>query len=356
MPQAETVRGSSVGESVYETLRCRIETMRPGQRLATGRELAGQYGVSYSTVRRVTARLQEEGHVEKVQGRGTFVAQREEQQPEEGTVSIIYADPWKVQGNPFFIRCLQGVVDETHRCGYRLQVFRCPHLSSGQEEFQRLKEDVAREEVRGLLLPWVNQHLAEELRGVSPDLRMVSMSTRYPPEGVSSVLLDFAALGRRAGQQMLARGVRRLVAVSAQSEMPVGLERALNLDSGEGKVDPHRFDCPPNEPQDTASLAAEILSLEPEGIIFDDDRLGERCLDQLLGQEPDLLSHCHMISHANEGEDLFPPEVDRLVMDSHEIGTGAIRLLRRMIEENRSHEITLLVQPRLELSKEVVDG
>ena len=355
MPQAETVRGRSVGESVYETLRCRIETMRPGQRLATGRELAEQYGVSYSTVRRVTARLQEEGVVEKVQGKGTFVAEPAEE-PQGEVACIIYADPWKVHGNPFFIRTLQGVVDQTHRCGYRLQVFRCPHLSSGREEFQRLKEEVGREDVRGLLLPWVNQHLAGELRGVSPDLRMVSMSTRYPPEGVSSVVLDFAALGRRAGRQMLARGVRRLVVVSVQSEMPVGLERALDLDSGEGQVDLNRFNFAPNEPEDVTSLAGEILSLEPEGIIFDDDRLAERSLEQLLRLDPDLLSRCHVISHANEGEDLFPPEVDRLVMDSHEIGGGAIRLLRRMIEENRSLGIALLVQPRLELSKEVVDG
>lgn len=344
----ETVRGNSVGESLYETLRCRVETMRQGEQLPTEQELAEQQGVSYSTVRRVTARLQEEGVVEKVQGKGTFVSPRGGEKGDQRT-GIVYADPWEVHGNPFFTRCLQGVLDESQRREYRLEVLRCPHLSHGGEEFSRLCEDVGRDDVRGLLLPWASRDLVQELRRVSPQIRMVSMSTRYPPEGVASVVLDFAALGRRTAQYMASRGVGKLVAVTAQPESLLGLRSSKPV--GGGKLDVMAIDARPGTDQDVEALAERILQADPDGLSFDDDRLAEACLEHLIDREPGLMEKRHVITHANEGENLFPAEVARLVMDSYEIGAGAIKLLHRMIEEERSLGLTLLVHPRLQESR-----
>lgn len=345
MVATETLSSRTVGESLLETLRCRVETMRAGEQLPTERELADQHGVSYSTVRRVTAQLQEKGLVEKIHGKGVFVAERAPTEQRERT-AIIYADPWRVDDNPFFIRCLQGILDEAHESGYRLEVFRCPHLSSDREEFRELCEEIARDGVRGLLLPWASEGLVDNLRAVSPQLRMVSMATRFPPENVASVVLDKAALGRRIAQYMLSKGVETVAAVVTQTESLLGLQGSDAVREGQIECIPLQTD--PENSDHVKKVVDTIIKKNPQGIAFDDDRLAEKCLRELQDRKPDLYNQHRIISHANPGKDLFPPEVARLVMDSYEVGVGAIKLLRRMITENRSLGVTTLVRPTLE--------
>lgn len=59
-----------------EELRAEIERqgLRPGDRLPTEAELEERYGVSRSTIRQAVGELEAEGLLERVQGRGTFVA------------------------------------------------------------------------------------------------------------------------------------------------------------------------------------------------------------------------------------------------------------------------------------------
>jgi len=74
------VRGARSAEPLYvqlrEALRAEIEErgLRPGDRLPTEAELEQRYGVSRSTIRQAVGDLEVEGLVERVQGKGTFVA------------------------------------------------------------------------------------------------------------------------------------------------------------------------------------------------------------------------------------------------------------------------------------------
>jgi GntR family transcriptional regulator len=61
---------------VADDIAGRIERgeLRPGDRLPPERELAGDYGVSYDTIRRAAEVLRERGLIRTVHGKGTFVA------------------------------------------------------------------------------------------------------------------------------------------------------------------------------------------------------------------------------------------------------------------------------------------
>lgn len=48
--------------------------LQPGARLPPERELAGEYGVAYLTVRRAMVELRAQGRILTVHGKGTFVA------------------------------------------------------------------------------------------------------------------------------------------------------------------------------------------------------------------------------------------------------------------------------------------
>lgn len=69
---------------VADDIARRIEAGEIRQKLPAERDLAGEYGVAYTTVRRAMEVLRQQGLVVTVHGRGTFVAAslREDGPPE----------------------------------------------------------------------------------------------------------------------------------------------------------------------------------------------------------------------------------------------------------------------------------
>ncbi|HWH93511.1 MAG TPA: GntR family transcriptional regulator [Baekduia sp.] len=68
-------RRSPKGEQLRAILEDLIDALKPGDPLPSERELAERYDVARMTVRAELTRLASEGMVERVQGRGTFVAE-----------------------------------------------------------------------------------------------------------------------------------------------------------------------------------------------------------------------------------------------------------------------------------------
>jgi GntR family transcriptional regulator len=68
-------RRSPKGEQLRAILEDLIDTLKPGDPLPSERELADRYDVARMTVRAEITALAAEGRVERVQGRGTFVAE-----------------------------------------------------------------------------------------------------------------------------------------------------------------------------------------------------------------------------------------------------------------------------------------
>ena len=62
--------------TIAHDLRGKLQTSNAGEMLPSERELANQYAVSHTTVRKVLDILEQEGSVQRYHGRGTIVADR----------------------------------------------------------------------------------------------------------------------------------------------------------------------------------------------------------------------------------------------------------------------------------------
>lgn len=85
VPEFSPRESQLVYVAVAEHVVARVQAgdLRPGARLPSERDLAAEYGVAYMTVRRAMARLREEGWVESVHGKGTFISDPVPEQPED---------------------------------------------------------------------------------------------------------------------------------------------------------------------------------------------------------------------------------------------------------------------------------
>ncbi len=334
LPNLPRTDGRRLMAGLFETLRCQLQLMAPGDMLPTERELAEFYGVGYSTVRRVTDRLQREGLLKKIPGSGSFAAERPEDAAKTAGGTLVYADPWDVKGNAYFTRCLQGIVEAAGEFGMRLRVFRIGH-----ESVESLLTLLRQPEVRGLLAPWLHNRTIEFVATERPDLRVVTMGRRFPAPGMASVMIDFAALGYQACRHLhLGRGARRPVLVMANADTGPGWEAYREA---------AKSPCPAAlvktspQPEDPQAICRELAALETDGVAFDDDRLAAACL-------PFIAEGLPLVSLANIGEDLLPPRVARLTIDGFDIGSGAVQLLGQMLKEGRAITVASLIQPRLE--------
>jgi GntR family transcriptional regulator len=75
--QLETSSGVPITRQIVDQIRtaCASGTLRPGERLPSVRELAGQLAVNQNTILRVYERLTAEGLLERKHGDGTFVCE-----------------------------------------------------------------------------------------------------------------------------------------------------------------------------------------------------------------------------------------------------------------------------------------
>jgi DNA-binding LacI/PurR family transcriptional regulator len=110
----------------------RIKDAEPGTRLNSFRALRKEFSISQTTVDRTLFELEREGFIYKVQGRGTFVADREKTEMErKGTIALIIP---QINVSSFFGDIAQGVEDEAFKLGYQMIV------CSSHEDISREKE------------------------------------------------------------------------------------------------------------------------------------------------------------------------------------------------------------------------
>lgn len=336
--ERETLSAEPAGQALYERLRRFVLSARQHQRLLSTRTLAELHGVSVSTARRVLEQLTEEGLIYSVHGKGTFVAKTAESAL-PATRTILYAEAWGDAPHPYFNRALHGALSAAEDGVYRVAVMNWANERG--KDYGRLAVEACREDVCGLIVPWMVTPVYREIMEMNPRVCIMSMIGPLEYPNASSVVPDLGLLGSGAAQRVVMRGARRIALVYTSFDTHAGVQRGIESLRADVVLTTHGV----RNPRAPEAMDPPLTDASADAIIFDDDRVARAVLSVLEARDPRLGEHTVVVSHANAGEDILPPYVLRAEFDGYEIGATAMSVLRNMIEMDRLKGLSLKVRP-----------
>lgn len=122
---------------IEQAMRARVAALHAGDAMPSDAELCEEFGVSRQTARNAMQRLQQEGLVQRLPGRGTFVAERPIHRQAGSLIS--FTDEMRRRGRRPSSRVLRGAVraatlDETRELGGAERVFELVRLRLADQE------------------------------------------------------------------------------------------------------------------------------------------------------------------------------------------------------------------------------
>jgi GntR family transcriptional regulator of arabinose operon len=193
--------------------------LQAGTRLPTDDELAVLYQISRDTVRQALAQLTNEGLIERVQGRGTFVSQPPSNgspltQLKQKQIGLVLNRTFRTQ---LTMNLLVGVEQAAKSHGYSVSFT----YAEGEQEQQA--HDVARmraNHVSGMIIwPMGDSTQAASIQQLQADhVPVVLMDRYFPGLAVDYVGSDNIGGGYRATEHLLILGHRRIGFVFAHEE------------------------------------------------------------------------------------------------------------------------------------------
>ena len=186
---------------------------RPGDPLPSERQLAADYEVSRITVIQALKALEQEGVVERRQGRGTFVVEpaRRERKPLASNRTIAFLAP--VLTDPFLFDIVRGVEQVATQYGYHL-IMMCSHEDPTQEA--NLLREARTRGVHGVVVYPIQ---GDASLATFQDLHkqgypFVFIDRYYPGLAVDRVVADDHDAACAITGQLIAHGHRRIAFVT----------------------------------------------------------------------------------------------------------------------------------------------
>jgi|SRR5882757_207348 len=343
----------SVGAPLYEqikhTLRAAIaaEEYDADRPFITEREVCARFGVSTTTAVRALNELVVEGVLFRRRGRGTFVADRRaEPRPGGGAgPDRLVACIMHGQG-PHRSAILAGVQSACTGLGYRLLLF--DSAGNPEQEAAALREAAACRVAGVVLYPVQGQPNVEQLDELRRAAVPVVMVDRYRPDvATDAVVIDNYAVGYAITNELIRLGHRRIATLwhetqcTAVRDRLTGHLQALReheLPHLPALTELHDYADLPNEPRRRRLRSLLDMNDPPTVLLCAHGYLVATAINDLIGLGVDIPEQVDLAGMDNAGPyDLLPLTSAAAVLPSEEMGSKAMQLLAKRIEEKNPH-------------------
>lgn len=321
--------------------------LRPGDLMPSEHEIAARYGVSRQTVRQALGALEQEGRLNRVQGKGTYISEHSSASPGKSeprtlTVGVIttYISDY------IFPHIVRGIESVLRRRGYRLVLF---STDNDKERERESLDMLLREPLDGLIVeptrsalgnPNFPYYASLDYRGIP----YLMINEKYPELHCPVVKVDDEAGGVMAAEHLLRLGHTRIAGFFKTDDRQ-GVQRLKGFLRAHREfgvpLPPERIVQYTTEDKQSAPYEAALAMLagppenRPTAFVCYNDEIAVRLLDaarSLAIAVPESLSFVGFDDAA-----LATATEVKLTTLTHPkalMGEAAAELLLRMIEEN----------------------
>ena len=214
---------------MYLSLRERITSGEFGQNgmIPTERELCEQYNISRITVIKALDILESEGVIERQQGRGSFVIEITEKEPEYQKMTQMVAFVCGFLSHPFQASILVGIAGVLAKNGIAMQVF--GSVDDSDAEVETIKEALDREVNGIIVLPWGGFHNTAYFQDLlTQGVPIVMVDRYYPNLRVDYVVHDGWKGGFDLTSSLIQQGHKKIAFVISDEVLPTSVHDRLS--------------------------------------------------------------------------------------------------------------------------------
>lgn len=266
-------------ESMKRILRDAIMdgTFAPNHGIPSQNRLATEYGISHNTVREALSALVHEGLLFRIQGKGTFVAERKPVRTNAIGITLCLSGPKTFLNDPYHVGVAKGLERVLSREGKTL-TFR--------QTTDRFANTFAPGEVDGVVvlaprIPYKDQ-LLDFARLHVPAL---AVGAEFEEAAINSVCSDHEGDSFRGVAHLLAAGRRRIAFVAPRGDKPTavyrwrGYRRAL-AEYGVG-YDERLVHVGQGSVEDLADALSRLLDMKPDAVFSTRTGITKMAVEQI---------------------------------------------------------------------------
>lgn len=313
----DLARTSCASDNLYRELREFVLANEPNTPLPSERKLAMRHKVSIAPVRKRLNRLVEEGLVYKVHGRGNFVAEPDRNVPVTGR--IILVDTWGDSVHSHYARRIRGMTVQARELGYDFQIVPCKKTFCFVD-IEYVIEALQDDPNPAIIFPWLGTEYYEVLLLRLPLAQIVCITTECLLPTVSSVVIDYYAMGALAGQYLAKMNCQRIAVLKSSFKTDAGIRCGFSQFSRAPEI----VGISDSMLGDAALTAREIIEMNPDGLAIFDDTVARRILNELERLSPDFAARLPVICAANKDDPILPARIPQIEVDGYLIGKNAI--------------------------------
>lgn len=344
------ISGQSKSRAVEEWMRARIQEgdYPPNAKLPSDYDLAQEVGVAYMTVRAALDPLVREGLLQRVRGKGTFVAQQDLTKKVMRSLALVVpslSSLWNVAGLYYFPGIVQGFCAEATRLGYE------PAVMGRSKDFYETGGNgtlagplAGFAGVASLLIEQGDVSTIEALR--STQIPIVAINPYRGRRAISSVAADQAEGVASAVAHLVALGHRRIAFLRGPEGNLGAEERAkgFRLGMARARLSHYAIDGGPGDYMDQSGMtrARHLLAQNrrPTAIITAGDLIAAGVLKAAEAAGLSVPGDLSVIGFGDfHVANLLQPALTTVRLPLDELGAESALALHRCLAGERTREI-----------------
>jgi len=327
-----------------------IGPLAPDEQVPTERALIYEYGLSYSTVSRALKELEREGHIYRVQGKGTFKGSGKAPDDQDESrvevlrklskdtvdIGVVFFDIANATG--YMVQLITGLEEACRRKSCDLHVYTTRGKTIFKEYDSLLKSLILSGQIDGLVLasPFDERDVFSLIKGHIPFVVLDAIYRNL--KGVSRVSLDCDEVMRQAMEYLTSHGYKHCgLIVGPMDRKDSSVRRPLRevLEAAQRQASEYGISMPQKyiksgPYQNGQAMMDEIADLLPPGsaVITDGDIIYQGALRSLASRGLDPNRDVLLFNVADTKDMIGTAGVRKPLS---EMGEAALELLHEMI-------------------------